>query len=170
MLSQSFCVMESCVCSVRGDIGELAANPFSEHMQTFLFAFHSHCWHHLRLEGFLDEGGSNNSLLVVSHSLQAGWWRGNHKNIKMKPERGTLTKAQPWGCWFVPTSKLKCWFDSIAPAACVSQAIHQCWLSYQRMRGTVVASSLFCSQFITHTCHPPTHNELQTMVIERRLC
>lgn len=59
--------MESCVCSVRGDIGELAANPFSEHMQTFLFAFHSQRWHHLRLEGFLDEGGSNNSLLLVSN-------------------------------------------------------------------------------------------------------
>lgn len=57
--------MESCVCSVRGDIGELAANPFSEHMQTFVFAFHSQCWHHLRPEGFLDEGGSDSSLLLV---------------------------------------------------------------------------------------------------------
>lgn len=59
--------MESCVCSVRGDIAELAANPFSEHMQTFVFAFHSQCRHPLRLEGFVDEGGSNNSLVLVSN-------------------------------------------------------------------------------------------------------
>lgn len=63
--------MESSVCSVRGDIAELAANPFSEHMQTFLFAFHSQCRHHLRLEGFLDEGGSDNSL----HMTRLSWER-----------------------------------------------------------------------------------------------
>lgn len=71
MLSQRFCLMESCVCSVRGDIGELAANPFSEHMQTFLFAFHSQCRHRLRLEGS-DEGGSYSSLLLVTNVTPHG--------------------------------------------------------------------------------------------------
>lgn len=65
MLSQSFCLKELCVCSLRGDIRELAANPFSEHMQTFLFAFHSH-QHHLSLKGFLDEGGNDGTFLFVN--------------------------------------------------------------------------------------------------------
>lgn len=95
----------------------------------------------------------------------------------MKPERGTLTKAQPWGCWFVPASKLKCWFDSIAPAACVSRAIHQCWLSYQRMRGTVVAGSALSSaprsfpptSLCTLVTHPPTCDCVNLHPSERKI-
>lgn len=70
--------MEFCVCSVRGDIGQLAANPFSEHMQTFLFAFHSQRRHHLTLEGSVDGGGSctvfcSSTTLPAGQTKQAGW-------------------------------------------------------------------------------------------------
>lgn len=68
MLSQSFCLMEFCVCSVRGDIGQLAANPFFEHMQTFLFAFHSQRRHHLTPEGSVDDGWELHSFLLFDNT------------------------------------------------------------------------------------------------------
>lgn len=74
MLSQRFGLMEFCVCSLRRDITELAANPFSEHMQTFLFAFHSHRQHHLTLKACLDEDGSLFvGTLSARQTKQTGW-------------------------------------------------------------------------------------------------
>lgn len=71
-------------------------------------------------------------------------------------------------------SKFKCWFDCIAPAAWVSQTIHQSFFLFfskqfhikRRGRGRTVVtlsvlssahvSSLSSSHLITHTCRPPT--------------
>lgn len=79
MLSPSFRLMDFCVGSLRGEIRELAAHPFSQRLLAFLFAFRSHCRiiSHSR-EVWTNEGTEAAcSLSVVSLSArqtqQTGW-------------------------------------------------------------------------------------------------
>lgn len=62
------------MCSLRGDIRELAANPFSEHMQTFLFAFHSHRrWDVCMKEGMETVFSPSIVSLSARQTKQTGW-------------------------------------------------------------------------------------------------
>lgn len=81
-----FQLMEFCVCSLRGDIRELAANPASELMQTFALAVDSHRQHRPTPTGRLDErrSGDNFSSSVVSLSACQTEQAGRQETLPME--------------------------------------------------------------------------------------